>query len=393
MKNIILFIILALLSSGPSFGGQTGELRVQFMDVGEGDAILVKTPSGKTLLIDGGNSGKEEVIRNYLNKSGIKERIDMIILSHPLEDHVGGLVGIIEDLDIGSIYDPGMPLSTYIYEKFLELIMTKQDQYGETGSSENKLSDVLAKKMHYEFFNPKAGDILSLDPDCELAVLSPRMLFHNTRSDPNNNSLVVKLVYNQVSFLFPGDVELDAEKYLITQGSKISATFLKVPNHGSPNSSSLPFINLVKPKVSVISAGKDNPYGYPSLQILERLKKAGSKIYRTDLNGSILVTSDGNRYTVEPEKATEDTFIVAQTYSVQKTNASDENQTVSEKKININSATADDLIDIPGVGAFKAQMIVRYREKNGNFKSPEDLEKVPGLNKAIVDKLKEKISF
>lgn len=393
IKRILLAALLFLMTGSFSFAGKPGEMNVIYIDVGEGDSILVITPSGKSLLIDGGSPGKEAVIKTHLKKHGIKDRIDMVILSHPLEEHVGGLTGIIEQYDVGSIYDPGMPYSTYIYEKFLEIIMTRQDQHGATGSADEKLSDILSKKMHYEFFNPKAGDILSLDPDVELVVLGPNKLFHNTRSDPKNNSLVVKLVYNQVSFLFTGNTEADAENDLLRLGSKLNATVLKVPNHGSANSSTSRFLNLVKPRASVISCGKNNPHGHPALQTLERLRNVSSRIFRTDLNGSIEVTTDGKGYVVKPERETAEATILAQTYDTTATDQASDNRFLTEKKININTATAEQLVEIPGLGAFKAQMIIRYREKNGNYSSAEDLEKVPGINKAIIDKIREKITF
>lgn len=393
MKRV-LFTLLLILSCYPFlFAGQLGELKVAFLDVGQGDSILILSPSGKPLLIDGGNAGQEETIFKWLKKFGINDRIEIVILTHPVEDSVGGLIKVIDKYDVGNIFDPGMSFSTYLYERFLELIMTKQDELGASDAMESKLADVLAQKMHYEFYNPHAGDILSWDPDVELVVLSPNRLFHNTSSDANNNSLVIKLVYNNISFLFTGGIETEAEKYLAGQGSKINATFLKVPHHGAGTSCNPFFLNMVKPKESIIMVGANNKYGYPSSQTLERLQKIGSKIYRTDLNGTILVTTDGIKYTITPEKKTEETEIVSQIYTPTSEKEDSGNEFITEKKVNINKANVDELVSIPGLGAFKAQMIIKYRDKNGPFATLEDLEKVPGFNKTIVEKFKDKITL
>ncbi len=391
MKQILTIIIIFLMLISISYAGKRGELKVVFIDVGHGDCILVKTPSGYTVLIDGGIEGKEGKIEKELKKFNITKRINSIILTNPTSEHVGGLIGVVDFYDIGNIYDPGMPFATYIYEKFLELIMVKQDEFGSTMSADDRLTDILTRKNHYEYFNPRAGDILNWGPDVVVTVLSPYKLYHNTRSDPNNNSIVIKLVYNKVSFLFTGNVEKDAERYLTSQGSKIKATFLKVPAHGGSYSSRNFFINKVKPKVSVIMVGKNNKYGNPSVKVIERLKKIGSKLYRTDLNGTIYVTTDGLSYNVNPEKETPDAAILAQTYKAKQGVEDSGNIHVKKKLININKATASELVAIPSLGAFKAQMIIRYRNKHGQFNTIDDLLKVPGINKAVLKKIKDKI--
>lgn len=393
MKTLLITFINIILILNLANAGKRGELKVAFIDVGHGDAILIKTPSGFSALIDGGVKGKDTVIQKVMNKLSIKDRIDSIVLTNPTSEHVGSLPDIINSYDVGNVYDPGMPFGTVAYEKFLEVIMIKQDQLGSGASDDNRLADILAKKNHYEYFNPKAGEVLNWGPDVEVTVLSPPRLYHNTRSDPNNNSITVKLVYDQISFLFTGNIEMNAEKYLAGQGRKINTTILKIPNHGSPYSSNPYFINRVKPKVSILMVGKNNKYGYPSTKVLERIKKTGSSIYRTDLNGTVYVTTDGRSYNVNPDKETGDAKIVAKTYKAKKGVEDSGNKLIKEKKINVNKATADDLVSIPGLGAFKAQMIIRYRNKKGPFNTMDDLLKVPGINKGVLNKIKDKITL
>lgn len=394
MIKIFCRIIICLLTVNILYGAgrEKRELKIAFINVGHGDSILIKTPSGHTVLIDGGREGQESVIKSVLKKFGITKRIETIILSNPNSEHVGGLVGIIDKYDVGRIYGSGMPFVQYNYERFMELIMKKQDQMSETGSSESRLADIMARKFHYEYFDTRAGDILNWGPDVKVTVLSPHKLYHNTRSDPNNNSIVIKLVYKKVSFLFTGNVEKDAERYLTAQGSKIKATFFKVPNHGAPYSSNTFFVNRVKPKVSIVMVGKNNKYGYPSRKVLERLKNNKSKLYRTDLNGTIIVTTDGIRYNVTPENVTSDTEVITQLYKAEKGVEDSGNIYAQKPKININTASASELVGLPGLGAFKAQMIVKYRTRRGKFNSVNDLLKVPGFNQAVINKIKDKIT-
>lgn len=388
---VIIFILLIFLLNLQS--GKRGELKVVFINVGQGNSHLIITPSGHKILIDGGPEGSAYAIKKILKKFGVKKRIDIIILSNPQSANVGGLTEILNSFDVGEIYDPGMPFSTFLYENFLETIMSKQDELAEIKGAEieKRLSDILAARHHFEYFNPRAGKILNWGPDVNVVVLSPRRLYHNTHSDPNNNSIVIKLKYGKISFLFAGDIEERAEMDLLALGPKLKSTIIKVPNFGSAYSSTPVFVKKVKPKFAIISVGKNNPYGYPASTVLQKYKNIGAKIYRTDLNGSIVVTTDGYSLKIKPEIETPEATILAQVYEkVQKETTG--NEFVQTQKININSASAEQLVSLPGVGAFKAQMIVKYRNKHGNFKSINELVKVPGINKAILNKIKDKIT-
>jgi len=392
--KIYITILIFFLFLLPLYSGKRGELRVVFLNIGQGSSQIIVTPSGHTVLIDGGTEGSESIIKKYLRKLGITKRIDTVILSNPQEANVGGLVEILNSYDIGVIYDPGMPFSTYIYETFLETIMRKQDELAEVKGAEieKRLADILAEKHHFEYFNPRAGEVLNWGPDVEAVVLSPRKLYHNTRSDPNNNSIVIKLTYGKISFLFTGDIEESAEMDLIAQGPKLKSTVIKVPNFGAAYSSNPFFLKKVKPKFAIISVEKNNPYGYPSANVLQRYKSIGAKIYRTDLNGTIIITTDGCSIQITPEKESPESAILTQIYKKVQEKEETGNKYAQPPKLNINTATADQLVTLPGIGAFKAQMIIKYRNKHGNFNSIDELIKVPGINKAILDKIKDKIT-
>jgi|GEM_PF-955831 len=389
-RYIILFFII--LIPNMLIGGKPGALKVIFLNVGGGNSEIVITPSGHTVLIDGGPPGSFTVIKDFLERYGVKKRIDEIIISNPQEFNIGGMIEVIDKYDVGEIYDPGMPFSLFLYENLLETIMTKQDAYADVkgADADKRVSDILSSKHHYEYFNVNAGKILNWGPDVEAVVLSPRRLYHNTRSDANNNSIVIKLTYGKVSFLFTGDIEKQAELDLISQGTKIRADVMSVPNFGAPYSSTIPFISGVNPKIAVISVDKNNQYGYPSVDVLSRYQKVGANVYRTDLHGTVIVTTDGYDIEVKPEKETAETMIFAMTYK--KTKEGDTgNEYVAQPKININKASAEELVSLPGLTVFKSQMIVKYRNQHGDFKSIDDLINVPGINKSIIEKLKDLI--
>ncbi len=388
---VIIFLTINILLAGTT---EKKELKVAFVDVGHGDSIIIKTPSNHAILIDGGSKGNESAIKSVLTKFGITKRIDTMILSNPNAEHVGGLSEILNTYDVGGIYDAGMSFIQFDYDSFKELIMKKQDQRAGGQSDKQRLADIMARRLHYEYFNPRAGDILNWGPDVQVTVLSPHRLYHNTRSDPNNNSIVIKLVFNKISFLFTGNVEKDAERYLATMGSKIETTFLKVPNHGSHYSCNPYFVKKAKPKVSILTVGAKNKYGYPSKKVLTRLKELNSKIYRTDLNGTIIVTTDGQSYSIVPEKTTADAEqIVQTTYKAEEGVEDSGNIYAKKKRINVNTASADKLVSISSLGAFKAQMIVKYRTKYGDFRSINDLIKVPGINQTVLNKIKDQITI
>ena len=250
----------------------TGDLQVHFIDVGQGDSILIRTPSGASMLIDGGDTDTGVV--QYLKSNGIT-RLDIVVATHPHADHIGGLVQVLKAIPVAKVVTNGQPTTTKTYENFLDTIAAGKSAYVEV----------------------KRGDTINLD-GLVFTVLSPANVLGN---DLNNNSIVLRLVYGKVSFLFEGDAQADAEASMLASSvSPATATILKVGHHGSRTSSTPAFLALVKPAVAIYSAGKGNVYGHPHPETLAALATVGATVYGTDVNGTVIVTTDGNTYKVSP---------------------------------------------------------------------------------------------
>lgn len=247
-------------------------LNVFFIDVGQGDSIFIQTPSGHTALIDGGYDNGLALA--FLQSLGI-EAVDTLIVSHPHADHIGGLVAVLQAMPIGSIWTSGASHNTEIYEQLLDVIAEKQVPYYEVAP----------------------GDIIPLG-DLSLAVLYGQ----SEAANLNDTSLVLKLEYDHVSFLFTGDAESGVERILLQIAPhELAATILKVAHHGSSDSSSLEFLTAVQPELAIYSAGRGNQYGHPHGSTLDNLQAVGAEVLGTAEQGTILVSSDGRHYEVETE--------------------------------------------------------------------------------------------
>jgi beta-lactamase superfamily II metal-dependent hydrolase len=246
-------------------------LTLHFLDVGQGDSILVQFPNGKIMLIDAGSADMGTRVTSYLKSLGITT-IDALVITHPHEDHIGGMSTVLNNFAVKQVYDIGYPQTTDVYMNLLTMIDQKNIPY-----------DTL-----------KSGDSISPDPTVPVQVLNPPNSFF---SDVNDNSLVLKVKDNKVSFLLMGDAGFDAEARLLSNGYDISSDVLKVAHHGSDDATGYGFLSAVEPKISIIEVGP-NSYGHPTSEVLQRLQQIGSKIYRTDLNGNIRVTTNGLTYTV-----------------------------------------------------------------------------------------------
>jgi len=268
--------ILSRLSlSQPTPGETSGVLTVRYLDVGQGDSILVQTPSGKTMLIDAGTIDAGPTVTSDLKGLGITT-LDIVLATHPHEDHIGGMSSVLNNFTVKQFIDSGYPDTTKTYETMLNTIDQK----------------------NIPFKTVKAGDTIDLDPGISFSVLNPPSTFSD---NINQNSIVLRMTYGTVPFLFMGDANSDAEKNIEAGGTDIHADILKVGHHGSSTSSSSTFLSEVQPKVSIIEVGAGNPYGHPAPATLKRLAQEGSTVYRTDLDGDITVTTDGTTYNVNSE--------------------------------------------------------------------------------------------
>lgn len=266
-------MVPALTPIPRSTGVAPKNLQVHFIDVGQGDATLIISPYGRTVLIDGGDTNTGVV--RYLESMGV-DRIDLMIATHPHADHVGGLVQVLQEMPVAKVVTNGQSQATSTYEDFLDAIASAKAEYVEARRGDA----IAAGNLVFEVLNP--SDELS--------------------EDVNNNSLVLRLKYKLVSFLFEGDAEQAAEKSILASGLSPQAQILKVGHHGSKLSSSPDFLARVKPEAAIYFAGVNNLYGYPHPETLEALQAVGAKIYGTDQYGTIIVTTDGSTYEVAPSK-------------------------------------------------------------------------------------------
>lgn len=258
-------------------------LKATFLDVGQGDSIFFQLPYGGNMLIDGGGGGRYDMGKRvvaYLRRQGVR-RIDILLLTHPHDDHVGGLITVLKNFRVGLVLDSGQAHTSYSYEEFLKLIEEKG--------------------IPYRII--KAGGEIKGFKEVKILVLNPPLYFlEGTESDINNNSLVLKVIHGKVSLLLTGDIEREAEERLLRYGHYLKSTIIKVPHHGSSTSSTPSFLALVNPRVAVIPVGRRNPFRHPSPQVLRRYEEKDVKVYRTDRQGAIILTSDGRSFRVRTMK-------------------------------------------------------------------------------------------
>ena len=258
-----------------------GTLTVAFLDIGQGDSILILSPNGMTMLIDGGNSDSDatEVILPKLREWGA-DRLDVMVATHPDADHIGGLPEVLENFPVGTVALTGQVHSTQIYERLL--------------------TDI--RDLNVDAIQTRTGTVIPFDPAVRVEVLGPDDEFVQDDDDRNNASIVIRLTFGSVSFMLIGDAEDAEEEAILASGADLRSAILKVGHHGSRSSTSEPFLAAVDPQVGVISAGEGNQYGHPHQDVLDRLEQAGVQIYRTDQSGTITVTTDGSTIDVETDR-------------------------------------------------------------------------------------------
>lgn len=266
---------------------QTGRLEVTVLDVGQGDSIFVAFPDGRTMLVDaGGLPGAnylhgmrpgldvgEDVVSPFLWSHGLK-RIDTIVITHAHEDHIGGMPAVLRNFRVGELW-VGRDEDAPAYRNVLAEAAARRIP--------------VVHRLRGEHFDWSGARVTVLWPDS---------------SDPararNDDSLVLRLEDGSDSFLLTGDIERAVERSIVADGDELATSFLKVPHHGGKTSSTMPFLDAVRPAFAAISVGEANPFGHPSADAIDRIRAEGSRIYRTDRDGAITAQTDGHSLTIRP---------------------------------------------------------------------------------------------
>lgn len=247
-----------------------GDVRVDMLDVGQGDSILIRTPANKVILIDAAESGGD--VAEQLKREGV-DHLDLVIATHPHADHIGGMKAVLETFPVKRYTDNGMPHTTQTYA--------------------GVMTEIEARGISYQA--AVRGTVFNLDDGAKLEILFPTSSpLTGTRSDLNANSVVARLTHGSDCFLFVGDAEQPTEAALLSAGGLGQCDVLKVAHHGSQYSSTQAFLDVVQPEVALISAGVANRYRHPGPDTVERIRAMGTAIYRTDESGQITLTSTGH---------------------------------------------------------------------------------------------------
>ncbi|MCH7883077.1 MBL fold metallo-hydrolase [Patescibacteria group bacterium] len=275
MKNLkwyflgVLFLLSIFIWYAVFSEERSDILTVAFLDVGQGDAIFIESPNGNQILIDGGANKK--VLAELSGVMPAYDRsIDALILTHPHQDHIGGLVEVLKRYEVDYTFEPGTLHAIAEFSEWEKL------------TEENDIERIFAKR----------GMRIWLEDDIYFDVLSPRENEVAT-GDINEAMVVGRLVYGSTSFLLTGDLDRGGEFNLLLEGDILESDVLKVAHHGSKNSTTGAFLDAVAPQLAVIMVGRKNRYGHPHAQTIRKLQAAGIRIFRTDTDGTIIVESDG----------------------------------------------------------------------------------------------------
>ena len=293
-------LFLFIFALNPS-ASAAENLTAHFIDVGQGDCILLQFKE-KSILIDGGPPEMGPRVEEYLRAQNIT-RIDLLILTHPHDDHIGGLITVLKDLPAKMAIDSGEDDSSLIYAMFRALIERQNISYAPAHAGQEIDIDPALK---IEVLWPPQGGVSGrMNLSRQAAIKNPweSIVVRTLSGDMNQRSLVLRITYIQTSLLFMADADTVVEKSLVSSGYNLSSKILKVGHHGGTSASSPDFLRRVMPMVSIISVGEGNYYGYPTGRTLHALQAVGSSIYRTDTCGDIKITTDGLNYSISPEKS------------------------------------------------------------------------------------------
>lgn len=270
---ILMLIIILIFSNftfnpNNSFINSNDKMIIHYIDVGQGDATLIQVNS-KNILIDSGPESSKKSLFEYLNSINLN-KLDYVIATHPHEDHIGNMHHIIQEYDILSFYAPKVTSNTKTFEQMVDSLKNKNLKINIIKEGTSSID--LGNHTRTTVFSPSKYDYENL----------------------NNYSPIIKIEYKNTSFLFTGDAEEEVENKVLHNNFSISSDVLKVGHHGSSTSTSNSFLSVVNPSISIISVGKDNNYNHPSNKTIKKLQQNKSIIYRTDIDGNVILISDGS---------------------------------------------------------------------------------------------------
>ncbi|MEW6605308.1 MAG: lamin tail domain-containing protein, partial [Thermoproteota archaeon] len=264
----------------PDLEASSDELKLVVIDVGQGLSELIILPNGKTMLIDGGDRNQGDAVLSALQENGV-DSLDVVVATHPHSDHIGGMIDVLNTIEVRKVLDSGQIHTTQTFEDYLDAIDSNQ---------------IPLASVH-------EGDTIDLDPAVQLEVLNPPTTLLDGADDEeefNNNSVVIKLTYGEFTAILPGDMEEENEARLASSSVDLDADVLVAGHHGSRTASTSAFLNAVSPAVVLISLGAGNTYGHPHQEALDRMEAAGTQhILMTDIDGTITITTTGDdEYTI-----------------------------------------------------------------------------------------------
>jgi beta-lactamase superfamily II metal-dependent hydrolase len=250
------------------------DMQVHFIDVGQGDSMLIQTPSDKTILIDGGPPEAGDKVVSYLKEQQI-ESIDLLIATHPDIDHIGGLPHVMKGIQVNHILDSGKLHTTRTYANYLQQI----------------------RKQNIPVQIAMENEKIKVDPELTILVLNT----YGATKTNNQSSIALKLTYEEVDFLLMSDIEMEQEKELMEEHD-LQAEIIKVAHHGSNTSTSYPFLREVNPETALLTYSAENDYGHPVDRVIDNLNKINATIYSTAAFGDVVIRTDGKSYVVLPDE-------------------------------------------------------------------------------------------
>jgi len=272
---LLSLIIVTAAATADAAPIAANEIRVHYIDVGQGDAVLIQS-ARNAVLIDGGDAKAQQTLLDYLRSAGVTD-IDYVIATHPHADHISGLPKVIRQFGVKGVIMPDVVHTSGMFEKLLAAI----------------------EKKGLRITTPKVGDAFAAGI-IKFTVLAPTRKF----KDLNNMSIVVRMVHGETAFLFTGDAEGKSEREMLKNRQTLRADVLKVGHHGSRTSTTNDFLDAVKPSVAVISCAGGNSYDHPHKETMEKLRKPERNIaiFQTDKDGTVIITTDGRKITLLTEK-------------------------------------------------------------------------------------------